>query len=401
MSGKIDGSRGQLNTFRDVFSTFDDEFLVGVNRCIPASRIEQNIWGNRASFVILEEMFTMAISGMRAPPMLEVDHWLQKHGESTCARHGIPLPDVSVHFLKEKVVDYHHAASRMLHQLAPRASEVRFHTTYTHPKLGIDFTSMFEMDGVVFVSIHECPKPEFSMLYHTIGAAFDPRKRMFVHEYVFRLTDTDLVFTLAHPAERGALLWDIAARIALNSNRTIKGLLFAFDLEWNNPDTKTRYQKGTIVDAHFEDVSTGWVLHTGTINPQEAIADLTPFLLNHGYSNETLLDSRCTIGQLKDKIDYGLRITDGCIFTAFNGVNGDLNILRAQGIHLPRYVDASFLLTGGVSQSLLKLYEAVFGSSFDSHRAWSDTVALIELIKHKNTSYEQVRLIWDTIKFIA
>lgn len=222
-----------------------------------------------------------------------------------------------------------------------------------------------------------------------------------VHEYVYNTTETSMALTpISSSVDRGIKLWNFASRLAYEANRRITGMLCVFDLEWNSNDAKSRYTEGQIVDAHFEEMHTGWILHSGTINPYPEISTLSPFLQEHGYTIDMLSQSTCTLDEFRQKLHFAAAITENCIFSAYNGVNADMNILHWQGIYLGPYLDASLLLNGGKSIGLSKLYHSIFNASFDAHNAWSDTRALLDIMHHKRVTYDKAKKIWDVIKTI-
>jgi len=399
-SRKIDETRPQLASFTEVFEQLEDEFIKEASGVFPVVVLEHDIWTQRSSCLVLEEMFAMQVAGCSRVPMLEVDHWLRIYGKQTCKQHHIEPDTINMEYIRENIGIYHSAAFRLTSTLGIHHTRLtRLHAQHRHNMLNLDFSALLQIgEDTAFVSIHECNRPEHAYMYHRMASCFDPRNRLMVHEYVHKLAETSMDISPTTTAtESGTSLWGFASQIAFIANRPISNMFCVFDLEWHNNDPKTRYTDGQIVDAHFEEIQTGWVIHSGTIRPYPAITNLSPFLLDHGYTLELLARSENNLENLRQRIHHLVAISDNCLFSAYNGINADMNILHHQGIYLPRYLDSTFILTGGKSISLSNLYTSQCGTTFIAHTARADSMALLTLLRNRGATYETVNQVWETL----
>ena len=394
---QIDCDRPMKTAYKEVFDDLSDEFLEYASNAFPQVLLEHDIWAHPQTCRFLEEMFAMEVTGLTIPSMLEVDAWINKHGHQVCKRLGI-LPNVVViDYVKEQVSTYHAASYRLRQSLGGK--RIALHKKQVHPMLGIEFSGLLEIDDTIFVSIHESVRSQYAYMHHRIASCFDTRKRVLVHEYVYKTSETPMEMAPSrNPTTIGKNLWDFARQLAQTANIKIGNMFCVFDLEWNNQDPKTRFTEGDIVDAHFQELHAGWIMHTGTIKPPAAMGDLTPFLQDHGYTTDILQGSADSIDTLRRKLQVLMACSDRCIFSAYSGVNSDILVLQSYDIFLDNYIDAMILLTGGRSMSLVKLHAMVFGTTFDAHSAWADTTALINLMRTRTVTYVKAASLLDTLK---
>jgi hypothetical protein len=296
---------------------------------------------------------------------------------------GLHFINVDHAFFHLNVASYVRAARGMRKKIG--SQNITLSPEVVHPLTHMRFRVPLTVDGVAYVSMHAVERRQHAHLYHKLAALMDPRRRVSISQVVFGTPplQTELADrgTLG-PHSNATYRWRMVHALAIVANIRISNMVVGFDLEWNNNDPRTRFLSGVIVDAHFHEISTGWVIFSGYLQvPHDT--RLSKFLLEHGYTVEALRQRGQSPETLKARLADLAVVTEHPLFVAYSGINSDINVLYNNNIHLDAYVDASVALNGGRSVALITLYRREFGEEFSAHGAAADTIAMIRLLKHR------------------
>jgi hypothetical protein len=339
----------------------------------------------RASAIVLERLWMHCVAGEDA-------------GENPlplCKRIAPDIVDFDVVFVEQQAPRYLRSA-RLLRDRAGTAP-IALHQRWQHPALGISFSVSLTIGYTAYVSIYDTRRSEYAYLYHMLAQAFDVRARVLINEAVNESALTDL--TLPHgstPFYRSQVLWMLAETLARAANIRMAGIVLVFDLEWSNPNLKTRYTQGVIVDAHFEDLTYGWVPFSGLVRVP-AKTKLTPFLLEHNYNIKDINQNGVGVAELRDKVRMLHNICEKPLFSAFGGINSDKLVLETNFIYIDFFLDSCLFLTAGRLISLAAIYFDEFGESFSAHNAASDTTALLRIIRHRGITNKMLKIIFSNL----
>lgn len=337
---------------------------------------------------VLEAMWRFCLCG--GLPDLAPEAWVLAH-----------RPDLTGTYNESYVEEHwmrYMAAGRHLRAQAG-TTPVEIDTVFRHGKLPLDFPVAATVGIVNYASLvdHADTPPVYAALEQRVAAIFDTRERRLIVEQVFQDelggTRTNLnVIEGNSPYYAGELAWHVAETLARGAGVLIRSPSFAFDLEWSSHDPATRYTRGHIVDAHFQEIDTGWIPFHGLIRLPTR-ARLSPFLQRHNYTLEQLRLNGDHVDVLRSRLVAIDHICEAPLFTAYGGINSDQKVLECARIYLRNYVDATVYLTAGRLVSLTQLYAEEFGESFQAHNAAADTVALLRIIRHRGLSSDRIKAV--------
>ena len=183
-------------------------------------------------------------------------------------------------------------------------------------------------------------------------------------------------------------LWNILVQ----KNVRFPYLVLVFDLEWSQHVFAERFKSGFIVDHHFEVLGENLVVSSGLLN---CPGTLSKFILDQGYSPESIKDAPSFISMplALDKLND---VCDRVTFMAYNGKSSDLHVLESAGILVKEYVDATSMLNPHGFFTQAEIYQGAFGRPPDIiHWASGDTIALLDILKHRGVSAGKVRTFLD------
>ena len=342
--------KGTIASFKDIFPLIPDHSLDTIALSFD---MDPPIDVHQPTLCLLEELFCHTVSGFGVP-----EDWLYKREE--------------VLGTVDRGYYYKHRDRFIAAAQGTLPSPVRIGPHFEHPRLGVTFEGCVQIGGFVYASLTQREGMRRAYLEQRLIALFDPTPRRIIYDYVFG-SEVSLLPEIG--TDCGALAFLVTKLIVAVSNIRLKDLVVCFDLEWNTngPDT-------TIIDAHFMELSTGWTVFSRYFCVPDSI-ELSSFLIDHNYSVEKLNANGTTIRQLRVAISELENISESILFTAYSGIDTDINILRKEYVYLQNYLDASIPISGGRKIALSKLHINTTGHGFDAHSAASDTQALVRILQ--------------------
>lgn len=390
----IDPSKPTTPKFNDVFNSISTGTLEQISTYFVHNHNDPDeVHAPRESILILEAIWVLEVAGLQVTSTSNLETWVAVHGHEVLEPYGLHVINVDENFLYTHINAYLECARKLTQSVGNQ--KILVGAKYTHPMTHLEYVVPLQIDNVAYVSMHDIPRRALAHVYHNIAAFSDPRERVSISSVVFNFSP--LSFKLRHQdVDFGSLAWRVVHMLATKSNIKIDNMVLGFDLEWNNLDSETRFRQGMLVDAHFEDLTAGWVVYSGMLQvPPET--RLSKFLLDHNYT-VTKLNTRGNPQQhLKTRLRELFAVAHKPIFIAYGGINSDIYVLNHNDIFLPHYIDGHIILNAGKFISLFDLHHREFGENFSNHSASSDAVAMLRLLRKRGVGPEMVWNIYNAL----
>jgi DNA polymerase III epsilon subunit-like protein len=192
-------------------------------------------------------------------------------------------------------------------------------------------------------------------------------------------------------------LYSLLKILAKSMNRKLENMIFFYDLE----TTGLAYanKKIDIIERHFEEYTTGIVVSTGLIKPEQQLLFI-PFEITKltGITKEMIRENGDNLYQFKNEINEIFEYCNMPIFIAHNGNSFDHRILIEQKILSynqckfldSRYIIRLFLNKSVTQRSLLDIYVYLFKIKPVGHRALNDVKMLISIFQKLNITDSKI-----------